>query len=106
MRRFSRNTAFYVVLALVALVLAVSFLTSGESPQKLTLSQFEREVSAHKVKTAEIIDGDDKVKGVLINGKKYEAKYPAEYADELTTDLKASGVDYDAKPKKENLWLS
>src|SRR6476659_3448609 len=105
MRRLSRNTAFYVVLALVALVLAVSFLTGGESPEKLTLSQFEKAVAKHQVKTAQLIDGDDKVKGELTDNKKYEAKYPAEYADELTADLKEAGVNYDAQPKKENLWL-
>src|SRR4051812_28452605 len=106
MRRLSRNTAFYVVLALVALVLAVSFLTGGESPEKMTLSQFETAVAKEQIKTAQIIDGDDKVNGELTNGKKYEAKYPAEYVDELTSDLKDAGVNYDAQAKKDNLWLS
>jgi cell division protease FtsH len=106
MRRFSRNTAFYVVLAFVALLLAVTFLTSSPGRQHLPLSQFEREVAAHRVRTAEIIDGDAKVTGELVTGKKYETKYPAEYADELTNTLKSNGVAYDAKPKKDNVWLS
>jgi cell division protease FtsH len=106
MKRLSRSAAFYVVLALLALALAASLFTGGPGPEKLTLSQFERAVSNKQVKTAEIIDGDDKVKGELSNGKKYEAKYPAEYVDELTANLKTAGVAYDAKPKKENIWLS
>ena len=106
MKRFSRNTAFYVILALVALVLALTFLTGGPKRDQLTLSEFEDKVSSEQVKTAEIIDGDDKVRGELKNGTKYETKYPAEYVDELTSSLKSNGVAYDTKPKKENLWLS
>jgi cell division protease FtsH len=106
MKRFSRNTAFYVILALVALVLALTFLTGGPKREQLTLSEFEQRVSSEQVKTAEIIDGDNKVRGELTDGKKYEAKYPAEYVDELTASLKANDVAYDTKPKKENLWLS
>jgi cell division protease FtsH len=106
MRRFSRNTAFYVVLALVALLLAVSFFSRGDGREKLSLSQFERAVASEDVKTAELMDGDDKVRGELKNGDKYEAKYPAEYVDELTANLKSAGVDYDAKPRKDNIWLS
>ncbi|MEY2477340.1 MAG: cell division protease FtsH, partial [Actinomycetota bacterium] len=106
MKRFSRNTAFYVILALVLLILALTFLTGGPKREQLTLSEFEGKVSSEQVKTAEIIDGDNKVRGDLTNGKKYEAKYPAEYVDELTASLKSNGVAYDTKPKKDNLWLS
>jgi cell division protease FtsH len=106
MRRLTRSAAFYVVLALVVLALAASVFNRGPGREKLTLSQFESAVAEKRVQTAEIIDGDDKVRGELRNGDKYEAKYPAEYADELTENLKAAGVDYDAKPQKENVWLS
>jgi cell division protease FtsH len=106
MRRLTRSAAFYVVLALVVLALAASVLGRGQGREKLSLSQFERAVAEKRVQTAEIIDGDDKVRGELKNGRAYEAKYPAEYVDELTSSLKAAGVDYDAKPKKDNVWLS
>jgi cell division protease FtsH len=106
MRRLTRSAAFYVVLALVILALAASVFNRGPGRQKLTLAEFEQAVAEERVETAEIIDGDDKVRGELRNGDKYEAKYPAEYADELTANLKDAEVDYDAKPRKENVWLS
>jgi cell division protease FtsH len=106
MRRLTRSAAFYVVLALVVLALAASVFGRGPGRQKLTLSQFEKAVAEKRVGSAEIIDGDDKVRGELKNGRSYEAKYPAEYVDELTESLKDNGVAYDAKPKKENVWLS
>jgi len=79
---------FYVALAVVALVVLVSFLGGGPEPEKLALSEFEQMAVQGKIKSAELNEPDDKVKGTLDDGRKYEAKYPAEYADELTTKLR------------------
>jgi cell division protease FtsH len=106
MRKVFRSAAFYVVLALLVLAVASSFLSGGEKREKLSLANFEQLVADHKVKTAELIDGEDKVRGELVNKTLYETHYPAEYADELTTELKASGVEYDTKKQKDNVWLS
>jgi cell division protease FtsH len=110
MKRIRKNVVVYVVVALLLLVAISTLWGKGSKPEKLTLSEFEQRVAAKQVKSAEIID-PDKVKGKLTNGKAYEAKFPAEYADELTTELKnaqrETGVPrYDAKPSKDNLWLS
>ncbi len=95
----------YVVVGLLVLIAASSLLGNGPKRQKLTLSQFEARVASKQIKSAEIIDGDNRVKGDLTNGKTYEAKFPAEYADELTTELKNAEVaTYDAKPQKRNIW--
>ena len=106
MRKLFRSAAFYVVLALVLLVVASSFLGGSDEREKLTLADFERRVAEKTIKTAELTDGDDKVRGELTSGKKYEATYPAEYSDELTAELKAAGVQYDTKKQKDNVWLS
>ncbi|HZN13963.1 MAG TPA: ATP-dependent zinc metalloprotease FtsH [Acidimicrobiales bacterium] len=106
MKRSRRNVAVYLVAA-VLLVLAVSNLWGkGQKREKLSLSSFERRVAEKQVKTAEIVDGDNKVKGELTNGKTYEAKFPAEYADELTSELKDAKVPtYEAKSHKSSIWL-
>ena len=65
MRRLTRSAAFYVVLALLVLALAASVFNRGPGREKLTLSQFESAVAEKRVQTAEIIDGDDKVRGEL-----------------------------------------
>jgi cell division protease FtsH len=105
MKRNRRNILVYLVVALL-LMLAVSALWGNKAKrEKLSLSEFEERVAAKQVRSAEIIDGDNKVKGELRDGKTYEAKFPAEYADELTEELKAAQVPhYDAKPKKSNIW--
>ena len=107
MRKLFRSAAFYVVLALLVLAIASSFLHGAPKRDKLTLSDFEKAVAAKQVKTAEIIDGGDVVRGELANGHKYEAHYPADYASDLTKELKENGVaTYDAKKQKDNVLLS
>jgi cell division protease FtsH len=106
MRKVFRSAAFYIVLALLVLAIASSFLGSGDKRQKLTLSKFETLVAEGQVKNAELVDGDDRIRGELRNGDKYEAHYPAEYADELTAELRQAKVDYDTKKQKDNIWLS
>ncbi|HZQ26609.1 MAG TPA: ATP-dependent zinc metalloprotease FtsH [Acidimicrobiales bacterium] len=106
MKKVFRSAGFYVVLALVALAIASSFLGGGRGPEKLELGQFEKLVAKGDVKTAVLVDGSDKVTGQLSSGKKYEAHYPAEYSDDLTTELKNAGVSYDTKKQKDNVLLS
>ena len=106
MKRLTRSAAFYVILGLLVLALATSMLGGGSGRKTITLSQFEKYVAAERVKSASVIDGADEVKGELTNGQKYVAKYPALYADELTAELHKAGISYDAKPKKDNVWLS
>src|SRR4051794_35495433 len=112
MKKFLRSPAIYVLFALVALLLVSNLLRSSSSAQKLTLTELEQQVKDGNVKTAVLTDPDS-VKGELKSALpghttlKYETKYPAQYADELTTQLQnAPGVDVQSKPKKENVWLN
>jgi cell division protease FtsH len=107
MKRSRKNVVVYIVVALLVVLAVGTLWGKGAKREKLTLSEFERRVAAKQIKSAEIIDGGGEVKGELTNGKTYETKFPAEYADELTSELKNASVqNYEAKPKKDNIWLS
>jgi cell division protease FtsH len=107
MKRSRKNVVVYVVVALLVVLAVGTLWGKGAKRERLSLSDFETRVAEKQVRSAEIIDGGDEVKGELTNGKTYVAKYPAEYADELTSELKSAKVPhYDAKPKKDNIWLS
>src|SRR5437763_624420 len=107
MKRVRKNVVIYVVLAVLLVVAVGSLWSKGSSRDKITLSRFEQLVAGRQVKSAEIYDGSNEVKGELTSGTKFQTKYPAEYADELTTELKAAAVPkYEAKPKHDNVWLS
>ncbi len=112
MRRLFKNAGFYVLLALVLLFFAAQLLGGGTPAKKLSLSDFEQRASRGEVATAELNEPDNKVKGTLKDGTKYEAKYPAEYADELTGKLRsAPGPDdkpllVGSKKNSESIWVS
>ena len=107
MRKLSRSTAFYVVLGLVVLVVASSWLGGEDKREKLSLSQLQVAVAEGRVRSATIV-GTDRVQGELSTGAEYEGKFPAEYADELTQQLLNANpkVDVESKEEKDNVWLS
>jgi cell division protease FtsH len=103
-----RGAGIYVVLAIIALLVLTTVFHSSSSRTKLSLSTFEGDVAAHRIKTAEVIDGSGKVQGLLEDGQKYEVKFPQEYTDELTTKLLAAepAIDIQSKQAKSNPWLN
>ena len=107
MRKLSRSAAFYVVLGLVVLVVASSWLGGEDKREKLSLSQLQVAVAEGRVRSATIV-GTDRVQGELSTGAEYEGKFPAEYADELTQQLLNANpkVDVESKEEKDNVWLS
>src|SRR5437764_14961763 len=97
MKKFLRSPAVYVLFALVALLLISNLFRGGSNAQKLSLTELQKQIAAGNVKSAVLTDPDS-VKGELksaIDGKttlKYESKYPAQFADELTAQLEASNT--------------
>jgi cell division protease FtsH len=100
-----RHPASWVLLALLVLVMAVTFLGGGDDRNKLELSRLRALAADGRVKSAEIV-GDGKVQGELRSGSKYEAKFPAEYGDELTTILLDAGINVDSKDTGQSLWIA
>jgi cell division protease FtsH len=105
-RRTFRSPIFFIILALVALLVASTFMRRGDDREKLTLTQFENRVAERDVRTAEIVQGANEVRGELSNGTEFETKFPAEYADELTEKLLAAGVDVEPKSDRQNVFVS
>ena len=107
MNRIFRSAAFYIVVALVLLVVASNVLKGGSDTEDLSLSEFRTRVRGAAIATAEIQDKDNEIKGELRNGRKYKVSYPAEFADELTGELQEQGdVKVTVDRQKESLWLS
>ena len=112
MRRIFRNAGTYVLLALILLFVAAQLLSGGTPAKKLSLTELEQAAARGEIVKIDLEEPDDKAKGTLKNGTKFEAKYPAEYADELTAKLRASSdptgkpLDVGAKKISESLWIS
>jgi cell division protease FtsH len=101
MKKIFRSAPFWVVLVLVVMLVVAGSLRGGSDRQSLTLDRFYAQLSAEKVRTAEILDRDNEVKGELTSGTKYKVSFPERYAEKLTTDLLASDT-IDVKTDKQN----
>ncbi|HMQ27200.1 MAG TPA: ATP-dependent metallopeptidase FtsH/Yme1/Tma family protein, partial [Acidimicrobiales bacterium] len=92
---------------LISLLLS-SWLFRADSPEDLTLAEFQAELDDGNVASAEIKDRDNEVKGELTDGTDYVAVYPTEYADELTDEIAAAEpeVDLSVDQQQESFWVS
>jgi cell division protease FtsH len=105
MKKIFRSAPFWVVLVLVVMLLVAGSLRGGSPRQTLTLDRFYAQLSAGKVRTAEILDRDHELKGELANGTKYKVTYPERYAEKLTTDvLAAENVNVKTDKQNDPVW--
>ncbi|MFP5323045.1 MAG: ATP-dependent zinc metalloprotease FtsH [Acidimicrobiia bacterium] len=107
-KKLRRPTLLYVALALVAALVASSFLRSGSDAEDLTLNEFRTLVADGEVETATIKDRSHAVQGELRDGTEYSVSYPSEFADELTTELAEAepAIDIETDQQQESVWVS
>ena len=86
-------------------LLILTFAGRSTSSKELKFSEFEQALSNGDVKTAQIMEGDQKVVGELQDGTRYWAAFTAEYADELQTQLDKADVPNSTDPQKPNQLL-
>jgi cell division protease FtsH len=105
-KRLSRPLVLYIAIAVVALVIGAAWLRSGDGPKKLTLDEYESQLAAGNVAEATVKDQDHRVTGKLKDNTSYAVSYPAEYADELTSELTGAHVKLTVDQQKDSLWLT
>src|SRR6478672_10518734 len=103
MSKLLRRPAFYIIVALVALLAVGGYLRRGTDREKLRLDQFEKQLSAHNVKSALIADRSGTIEGELRNGTKYSTKYVRDDAPRVVQEIRDSGnietkVDHENDP--------
>ena len=105
MNKIFRSAAFWVVLVLVLMLVLAGSLKGGGDRETFTLDRYYAQLSANKVKSAEILDRDNEVKGELKDGTKYKVTFPERYAEKLTADLLAAeSVDVDTNQQNDPVW--
>ena len=108
MKRLRRPTAIYIAIAIVAALVATSFLRGGSDVEKLTLNEYQELVADGEVRTATIKDRSHEVQGELRNDTEYEVSFPAEFADEITTQLAEAdpAIDIETDQQQDSIWVS
>jgi cell division protease FtsH len=104
-RLVSRPILLYLALALLVLVVGVTWMRSGDSPKSIPLDEYERDVAAGQVQDATLKDRDHKVEGKLEDGTAYVVTFPEQYADELTKEITTAHVKLDVDEQKESIWV-
>src|SRR5437016_12638507 len=105
MKKIFRSAPFWIVLVLVAMLLVAGSLKGGSDRQALTLDRFYAQLSAGKVRTAEILDRDHEIKGELASGTKYKVSFPERYAEKLTADvIAADNVSVTTNKQSDPVW--
>jgi cell division protease FtsH len=98
----ARTPTLYILLLVATLLLVVSSLGRGATERPLTLTQFQRHVTAGDVQSAQIREGEQVIVGELVGGVPYRVSFPIQSEDELVTSLHASGVATTVDPQQGN----
>jgi cell division protease FtsH len=108
MKRLRRPTVLYIAIAVVAAVVATSFLRGGSDVEELSLNEFQTRVAEGDVRTATIKDRSHEVQGELRDGREYEVSFPAEFADEITAELAEAepAIDIETDQQQDSIWVS
>jgi cell division protease FtsH len=103
-----RNIVISALAAVVGGVLVWQlFLDRGTEREQLDINQFGVLLDDGEVAEATLLDRDHKVRGELDNGTAYEVRFPAEYTDEITDQIRDADVpSFDVDAQEENTWVS
>ncbi|MEO7429519.1 MAG: ATP-dependent zinc metalloprotease FtsH [Acidimicrobiales bacterium] len=108
MKRPSRTTFAYLLLAAVALLVASQWLRQGDKPTELTLTQFRAKVSGDAIAKATIKDRSNEITGKLVTGEKFKVAYPKEFADELATEIGRAKppISLTVDQQEDSIWVT
>ncbi len=108
MKRPSRKVIAYVLLGAAALFFGSQWLRQDDAPEELTLTEFRSAIDDGEVEAATIKDRSNEISGTLNDGTEFEVTYPAEFADELATELGEAepAIDVEVDQQQEPFWTS
>ena len=108
MKRPSRTVIAYVLLGAAALFFGSQWLRQGDDPEELTLTEFRAAIDDGEVESATLKDRSNEVSGELADGTEFKVTYPAEFADELATELGDAepAIDLEVDQQQEPFWTS
>jgi cell division protease FtsH len=105
-RRLARIPTIWIVGGTLLLFGALSLLNRPETARELRLNELSAAIEAGEVREAEILEGDQQVRGTLDDGTDFVTTYVAESADEITAKLEEADVPTTASPQKPNELVS
>jgi cell division protease FtsH len=104
--RFFRSALFPLFVIVLLVYLASQMIPHGKSTQKLTYSEFRKDIPTGQVASAEFNPSKRQITGKLDDGKKYSVHYPADQSvPAIESALDKKGVEYDSKGTGNWSWI-
>ncbi|MDQ4091184.1 MAG: AAA family ATPase, partial [Actinomycetota bacterium] len=99
-----KSAPFWVVVALVAVLVIGGVFRGDGDRKKLRLDEFETMVAGGQVKTATIADRDAAIEGELANGDKYRVNYVRDDAEKAVDILRQAEVETKVDHQRDPIW--
>jgi cell division protease FtsH len=101
----------FLLLGLAVLVIAAFVVTRlvdrGDGARSVDLVTFEKRLADHRVRSVTLLDRDHEVEGTLVDGAKIRTRFPEQYTDEITEQIKDARVrDFTVDGQEDNPWVS
>jgi cell division protease FtsH len=104
-RRLGRNALIYAVLALGAIWIVGTVVGRGPEPHKLRFDQFLDKVDAEEVSTANMYLRDQRIRGELKDGTKYQTTFAGD-GDRLSDRLARHNVKVTPDPQATSAFMA
>jgi cell division protease FtsH len=105
--RFFRSALFPLFVIVLLVYLASQMIPHGKSAQKVTYSEFRKDIAAGQIASAEFNPSKRQISGKLEDGKKYSVHYPSDQSVPiLENSLDKADVTYDSKGTGSWSWIS
>jgi cell division protease FtsH len=96
-----------ILFAVIAAFVITRVVDRGASRRTIDLAAFEQSLADGRVRTVTLLDQDHVVRGDLTNGTKYRSRFPEQYTDELTREIRRAGVrDFEVDGQAQSPWVS
>lgn len=79
MKKLFKTAGLYILIVILVIVFAQSYLFNKPTTKKLNFNQFVSHLEAEKIKEVKIYNRDKVIKGTLKNDQKFETNYPEDY---------------------------
>jgi cell division protease FtsH len=101
-----RRPAFWLVVAVIAVIAVGGWLRRSDDRTKLRLDQFEQKLASNSVKSADVLDRSGSVQGDLVDGSKYRVNYVKDDAPRVMDEIRKADVKTKVDHQNDPIWWS
>jgi cell division protease FtsH len=96
-----------IAVAVVAAFVVTRLVDTSGSRRRVDLDTFEQQLADDRVRSVTLFDRDHEIEATLVGGREIGTRFPEQYTDELTRQIRRSEVrSFRVDGQEENRWVS